>query len=199
MLQARVRKSERRFKWGDIDARESAERQQHLRQNGSASRPSSNHRRKGRPPATRRPDDFPMPAPKRPRRSEDREAQVNGDGDAMEVDVASADGEQEGAPVSPTVASEVEQVEVMERYDSMDVLVGPDGKTDPVLSTLSWRIDSPQAIVQEALWNPNPDHNGRSLLLLVGNELCRYYDIPDSVATAEKVRIKFRFGRQSGW
>lgn len=188
-LQSRIRKGERRFRWTDIEARESIERHDGAMENGAGVRPSSSGKAKGRPPVVRRPNDFPTPAPKRQRRSEGSEAQVNGDRDAMEVDAASGSGdaEDDGEAASPALHSEPEQVEVIERYDSMDVATQTDIKTGPKTSTMLWKVDKPDALVMQSLWNPDQNPNNAKTLLTVGESLCRFYEVPESMHDVRQV------------
>lgn len=189
-LQSRIRKGERKFRWTGIDARESIERHDDALENGAAGRPSSSGKPKGRPPVMRRPqNDFPTPAPKRQRRSEGSEAQVNGERDAMDVDAASGSGdaEDEGEAASPAIQSEPEPVEVIERYDSMDVATQTDIKTGPKTSTMCWKLDKPDAMVMQGMWNPDQSPNSAKTLLTVGESLCRFYEIPPSVDDVQQV------------
>jgi WD40 repeat protein len=107
----------------------------------------------------------------------------------MDVDTASADGEEDGETASPNVGSEPEQVEVMERYDSMDVMVQTDYKSGPKTSTITWTIDKPGAAVQRATWNPRTESDGSKTLLTVGPKLYRFYQIPDSILDLKQVRM----------
>lgn len=185
-LQSRIRKGGRKFRWTGIDARESIERHDDRLENGAARRPSSSGKSKGRPPVMRRPNDFPTPAPKRQRRSEGSEAQVNGERDAMDVDAASGSGdaEDDGEAASPAIQSEPEQVEVIERYDSMDVATQTDVKTDPKTTTMHWTVDKP---VLQGVWNPDTNPNNAKTLLAVGESLCRFYDVPPSIDDVQQV------------
>ncbi|KAK4506874.1 hypothetical protein PRZ48_000607 [Zasmidium cellare] len=186
-LQSRIRKGERKFRWTGIDARESIERRDEGLENGAGSaRPSSSGKPKGRPPVMRRPNDFPTPVPKRQRRSEGSEAQVNGERDPMDVDAASGSGdaEDDGEAASPTVHSDPEQVEVIERYDSMDVATQTDIKTGPKTSTMHWTVDKP---VYQSLWNPDPNPDNAKTLLTVGESLCRFYDVPSSIDDVQQI------------
>lgn len=186
-LQSQVRKQELRFGWSRIDARASIDRHDDPTENGAGSRPSTS-RRKAKASADRAQDEFPTPQPKRQRRSEGSEAHVNGAQDPMDVDAASAEGEEEPDAASPTVTSEPEQVvEVMERYDSMDVMVQTDFKTGPKSSTMSWHVDGNNIDVQRALWNPMDDGQSRTLLT-VGDGICRFYQVPNSFVNTKQVR-----------
>lgn len=188
-LQSRIRKGERRFRWMGIDARESIERHDESLENGAGLRPSSSGKPKGRPPVMRRPNDFPTPAPKRQRRSEGSEAQVNGERDPMDVDAASGSGdaEDEGEAASPAIQSDPEQVEVIERYDSMDVATQTEIKTGPKTSTMFWKIDKPDAVVMHSLWNPDLNPDNAKTLLSVGESLCRFYEVPQSLHDVRQV------------
>ncbi|EME49893.1 hypothetical protein DOTSEDRAFT_68634 [Dothistroma septosporum NZE10] len=180
-LQARVRKAQRKYRWTNIDARESIERQDGRADNGAGARATSNNKRKGRPAAMRPPDDFPTPVHKRQRRSEVSEAHPNGDRDAMDVDAASADAEGEDDPdaVSPNVQSEPEQPEVMDRYDSMDIATQTEIKTAPKTSTMHWKLDKADAPIMHGSWNPSPNVDNARLLLVAAQSSCRYYSVPD--------------------
>lgn len=183
-LSQRVRKSGRRFRWSQIDARASIERQDEYQDGGADTRPSSSGRRKERPLVARSQDDFPTPVPKRQRRSEGSEPQVNGERDAMEVDAASADGEEEGDTASAGGASEPE---VIERYDSMEVGTQTVIKTGPKTSTISWNIDKPGANLAHAIWNPSSKGTNRQTLMAVGDDLCRFYQVPESLSDTKQV------------
>ena len=189
-LLARVRKSERRFRWTDLDARDSVERQEGAMENGTATRPrASTNKRRGRPLPMLPPDDFPTPVPKRQRRSDGNETHVNGDRDAMDVDAPSpsADAEDDGDMASPALVSEPEPTEVGERYDSMDVATQTDVKTAPKTSTMQWKIDKPGATVLHGIWNPNSDLKNSETLLVVGESLCRFYHVAKSLDTVDQV------------
>ncbi|KAF2173054.1 hypothetical protein M409DRAFT_49552 [Zasmidium cellare ATCC 36951] len=185
-LQSRIRKGERKFRWTGIDARESIERHDDRLENGAGARPSSSGKPKGRPPVMRRPNNFPTPVPKRQRRSEGSEGQVNGERDPMDVDAASGSGdaEDDGEAASPAVQSDPEQAEVIERYDSMDVATQTEIKTGPKTSTVHWTVDKP--VIQSA-WNPDSNPNNAKALLTVGESLCRFYDVPASVDDAQQI------------
>lgn len=189
-LQSRLSKGERRFRWMGIDARDSVEKRDAAVENGTGSRPSSSYKRKERPSsAMRPPGDFRTPAPKRQRRSEGSEAHVNGDRDAMDIDAASASADADDEPdaISPTVQSEPDQVEIMERYDSMDVATQTEMKTAPKTSTMYWRVEKPTASVMHSMWNPALNSTHAKSLLTVGGSLCRFYLIPDSLEDARQV------------
>ncbi|SMR44658.1 unnamed protein product [Zymoseptoria tritici ST99CH_1A5] len=183
-LRARASKSERKFRWTSADARDSTERQDGMVENGAGSRPSSSSRRKARPSVVRAMDDFPVPAPKRQRRSEDDEPHVNGDRDAMDVDTASADadadaeGEEDNDVPSPAMLSETEAAEAMERYDS--VMTQTESKVVTKTSTMPWTIDRPGANALQGLWNPSTARKDVHTFLAVGENLCRFYDLPES-------------------
>ena len=194
-LIARVKKDERKFQFTSLTSREGLveRREREVLENGTAgSRPSSGAKRKGRPPTMRPPDEFPTPAPKRQRRSEGSEG-VHLNGDAMDVDAASAsadaEGDEDGEAVSPTIASEPEIIEVPERYDSMDVAVQTEVKTGPKTSTMYWRIDKPNATIYHSAWSPSTDPKSVNTLLTVGDSLCRFYQVPDDVNTAKQVGV----------
>ena len=192
-LIARVKKNERKFQFTRVDSQEALERE---RRNGAvvengmvASRPSSSAKRKGRMPTMRPPDEFPTPAPKRQRRSEGSEG-VHLNGDAMDVDAASAsaEGDEDGEPASPAVASDPEIVEVPERYDSMDVGIQTDVKTGPKTTTMYWKVDKPGAQIFHSMWNPDSESNKVNTLFTVGESLCRFYQVPDDADNAKQVR-----------
>lgn len=189
-LQARIRKQERRFRWTGSDPRDSVERQERGIENGSVSRPSSSGRRKGRPPGARSLDDFAMRAAKRQRRSDGSEALPNGNReDAMDIDAASGDAEveEEGEAGSPTVPSEPEPMEEVQRYDSMDVATQTEIKAGPKTSTIYWKVDKPAANIMHSIWNPDSDPKNMRTLLTVGDSICRFYQVPDSVDDAGQV------------
>ncbi|EME87796.1 uncharacterized protein MYCFIDRAFT_205799 [Pseudocercospora fijiensis CIRAD86] len=174
-LSERVRKAGRRFRWSLIDARASLEgsERHELLDNGADTRPTSSGRRKERPLMR---DEFPTPVPKRQRRSEGSETHVNGD--AMDVDAASADAEEEGDTASPGAASDAE---IVERYDSMEIGTQTVTKTAPQTSTISWTVDKPGAMVTQALWNPSSKGSDGQMLMTVGDDLCRFYQVPESL------------------
>jgi hypothetical protein len=190
-LQARARKSKRRFQWTHIDARSSVDSQS--AENGDTSRPSSprESRRDRLSTSSRRPADFPIPAPKRPRRSEGSDAQVNGS-DAMDVDgtdgASGAEMDDDAAGVSPTNASETEAAGIMERYDSLDVATQTEIKTGHKTSTTLWKLDRPGTSILHSQWNPSTTSRYSHTLLTVGESLCRYYHIPDETSETEEVR-----------
>ncbi|CAK3888006.1 WD repeat [Lecanosticta acicola] len=188
-LQARIRKQERRFRWTGADARDSIERQERGVENGAASRPSSSSRRKARAPGARPLDDFATPAPKRQRRSEGSEARVNGDRDAMDVDATSGDAEAEteGDAASPTVQSEPEPMEEVQRYDSMDVATQTEIKAGPKTSTIYWKVDKPAANILHSTWNPDSNPKNTRTLLTVGDSICRFYQVPDTIDDAGQI------------
>lgn len=193
-LRARASKSERKFRWTSADARDSTERQDGMIENGAGSRPSSSSRRKARPSVVRATDDFPVPAPKRQRRSEDDEPHVNGDRDAMDVDTASADadadaeGEEDHDVPSPAMLSETEAAEAMERYDS--VMTQTESKVVTKTSTMPWTIDRPGANALQGLWNPSTARKDVHTFLAVGENVCRFYDLPESDWDERQVSVK---------
>ncbi|KAI7365540.1 hypothetical protein KC354_g4827 [Hortaea werneckii] len=205
-LAARGRKWDRKFKWTGVNPRVPLEEQNDAvargaLENGTAgvasSRPGSSGKRKGRvAPATKVAEDFPTPAPKRQRRTENEESgnaqQVNGDKDGMDVDAVSpsadVDEDPDAVSGSPHVVSDTEIVEVPERYDSMDVATQTEVKTGPKTSTMYWKIDKPGAHVLHSMWNPDAT-NGKNVrsLLTVGESLCRVYEIPESLGNAKEI------------
>lgn len=198
-LISRVRKNDRKFQFTSVNSREALERERRdgaVLENGTmASRPSSSAKRKGRMPTMRPPDEFPTPAPKRQRRSEGSEG-VHLNGDAMDVDAASAsaEGDEDAEVASPAVASEPEIIEVPERYDSMDVAVQTDVKTGPKTTAMYWKIDKPGAQIFHSMWNPSSNPKNVNTLLTVGESLCRFYQVPDDADDAKQVgtsRIQF--------
>jgi len=199
-LSARHSSNERRFAWNAINPRRPLEEQEGAvgLENGASvgSRPPSSGKRKGRQPAMRAPDEFPTPAPKRRRRSEEEEerAQVNGDRDAIEVDAISpsAEVDEDAETASPNVASDVEIVEVPERYDSMDVAIQTEGHVGPKTSTMYWKIDKPGARVLHNLWNPSLDPSQSRTLLTVGESLCRFSEVPDDMDEKRQVSSPYR-------
>lgn len=185
-LQARIRKQERRFRWTGVDPRDSVERQDRDIENGAVPRPPSSGRRKDRAPGARSLDEF---ANKRQRRSEGSDAHVNGDRDAMDIDNASGDAEAEGDGdvVSPNMQSEPEPMEEVQRYDSMDVATQTEIKAGPKTSTIYWKVDKPAANIMHSIWNPDSDPKNMRTLLTVGDSICRFYQVPDSVDDAGQV------------
>ncbi|KAK5175698.1 uncharacterized protein LTR77_000837 [Saxophila tyrrhenica] len=186
-LLSRVKNNERKFLFTGANATERArewEAPGRSWMDEDTSRPSTSGggKRKGRPPAMRPPDEFPTPAPKRQRRSEGSEG-VHLNGDAMDVDAASGDGEAEedGEPVSPAMGEDGEELDVPQpRYDSMDVAVQTDFKAGPKTSTMSWKVDRPGATIYHSMFNPDSSaENGRTLMT-VGENLCRFYQVPES-------------------
>lgn len=175
-LRAQASKTDRKFQWTTT-----RERTDGYVENGASSRPSSSGRRKGHPPVTRASHDFPTPMPKRQRRSEDSDAQVNGERDAADMDAADgeadadAEGEEDVDAASPAVFSEPEAV-LAERYDS--VMTQTEFKSVPRTSTVHLTIDQPGAKLLEGSWNPGPEARHARTFLAVGDSVCRTYDIP---------------------
>ncbi|KXT10688.1 hypothetical protein AC579_5062 [Pseudocercospora musae] len=180
-LSERVRKAGRRFRWSQIDARANLEgREGHeLLDNGADTRPTSSGRRKERPLMR---DEFPTPIPKRQRRSDGSETHVNGE--AMDIDAASADGEEEGDTASPAAGSDAE---IVERYDSMEIGTQTVIKTGPQTSTISWTVDKPGALLTQALWNPSSKGSDGQMLMTVGDDLCRFYQVPESLVDTKQL------------
>ncbi|KAK3056594.1 hypothetical protein LTR09_002387 [Extremus antarcticus] len=197
-LLARVKKNDRKFRFTNDNTREAFERRERDAvggpvENGTGgSRPSSRSaKRKGRPPAMRPPDDFPTPAPKRQRRSEGSEG-VHLNGDAMDVDAASSgDAEEDGEAASPAVGSDSELP--AERFDSMevvmlDVAVQTNLKTGPKTSTMYWKVDRPGVTIYHSMFSPDPGPENARTLLAVGENLCRFYTVPESPEDANQVK-----------
>jgi transducin (beta)-like 1 len=181
-LQARVGRNERRFRWTMNMTAESVEEDG---ENGS--RPSSSGKRKGRVPQAggmRAPDEFPTPAAKRQRLSSGPDAvHVNGDRDAMDMDAASAspgDPEDDAEAASPEAPSEDAMDAPAERYDSLDVATQTEVRRGPKTSTITFTVSKPAARVFHSSWSPHKDSSESSTLLAVGEDLCRYYRVPDS-------------------
>ncbi|KXL44484.1 MAG: hypothetical protein FE78DRAFT_150167 [Acidomyces sp. 'richmondensis'] len=177
----------RRFRWSSVNPRVPLDAQdvEALMQNGGAgSRPNtSGGKRRGKAPGSMRaPDEFPTPAPKRQRKNEGVEgAHVNGDIMDVEPSVVSpsvADGEEEGGEAfSPAIGLEVDLVEVNpERYDS--VMTQTETKPGLKTTTMYWEIDRPNVTIWHNTWNPNADSARANTLLMAGEGLCRFYDIP---------------------
>lgn len=186
-LLARKCNKERKFRWTGNDTRDSIERRDAHLENGATSRPPSSKGRKGRASAMRAPNEFPTPASKRQRKSEGSEAHINGD--AMDVDAASpsAEADEDAEAASPALQSEPEVMEVVERYDSMDVATQTEIKTSPKTSTMFWEVDNPKAIIYQSTWSPDSDPKNARTLLTVGESLCRLYQVPDSMDDANQV------------
>ena len=184
---AGLKNGERRFPWSKIDGRGSLERRRDSTEHSAGTRPAIASRREKKLPAARTADNARSQAPRGSRRSEVGDAHLNGDRDAMDVDPGSVDGEREQEVTSPTAASESDQAGPVERYDSMDVLVQTDMKAGPKTSTISWLLDKPGASIQRAIWSPKPDVDDSKTLLTVGNDLCRFYQIPNSANDAKHV------------
>lgn len=180
-LQARVGRNERRFRWTMNMTAESMEEDG---ENGS--RPSSSGKRKGRVPqpgGMRAPDEFPTPAAKRQRLTPGPEGvHINGDRDAMDLDAASAspgDPEDDAEAASPEAPSEDATEAPAERYDSLDVATQTEVRSGPKTSTISFSVSKPDAKVFHSSWSPRKDPSEPSTLLAVGEDLCRYYRVPD--------------------
>ncbi|KAK3117411.1 hypothetical protein LTR53_001250 [Teratosphaeriaceae sp. CCFEE 6253] len=144
-----------------------------------------------RPQTMRAPDDFPTPAPKRQRRDEGAEpVHMNGDRDAMGVDnepSPTADAPHSSSPVSPAPVSDVEVVEVPERYDSMDVSIQTELKEGSKTSTMYWKLDRPGASIFHSLWNPSSLPENASTLLTIGDSLCRFYNVPETMDNVHQI------------
>lgn len=179
-LHARVGRNERRFRWileaSGEDVEDDGE---------SRSRPPSSGKRKGRVPALsdmRAPDEFPTPAAKRQRTNPEPETvHVNGDRDAMDVDAASAsvgEADEDAEAASPEAASD-DATEAPERYDSLDVATQTEIRRGPKTSTVSFHVSKPTAKVFNSSWSPSKDPGEASTLFAVGEDLCRYYQVPE--------------------
>ena len=166
-LQATVSDSNRRFKL----------------LNPNNSRPTSSHRIPPKP-TSRRPsafvapdqDDFPTPAPKRPRRSNGPDTYINGD--AMDVDGTVQ--EDEGETTEPERAqSEPEPEAVIEEepVEMSTAATQTDKESRIRTKTLYWTLDKrdPASFLHTA-WNPQTAMSSR--LLTVGEALCQLYNIP---------------------
>jgi transducin (beta)-like 1 len=180
-LQARVGRNERRFRWTMNMTAESMEEDG---ENGS--RPSSSGKRKGRVPqpgGMRAPDEFPTPAAKRQRLSPGpEEVHVNGDRDAMDLDATSAspgDPEDDAEAASPEAPSEDATEAPAERYDSLDVATQTEVRRGPKTSTIAFIVSKPRAKVFHSSWSPRKDPTEPPTLLAVGEDLCRYYRVPN--------------------
>ncbi|KAF2768091.1 hypothetical protein EJ03DRAFT_295461 [Teratosphaeria nubilosa] len=189
-------RGQRKFRWNGINPRErlderDGEAVEGLREvNGAhaaGSRPSSSGRRKGKVPPGRVSDEFPTPAPKRQRTSEGSGG-VHLNGEAMDVDPSAGspsaiEGEEEGEGASTAVGSDVEVMEVPERYDSMDVVnvaTQTEVKVAPRTSTMYWKLDRPDANVLHTQWNPSAQSSDVNTLLTVGEGLCRVYKLSEA-------------------
>ncbi|KAF2209349.1 hypothetical protein CERZMDRAFT_100551 [Cercospora zeae-maydis SCOH1-5] len=175
---AGLNNGERKFVWSKFDGRGTPARRRDSTANGVKSRSADSGGRKEKLPAARSTTARALP------KGDIGETQFNGERDAMEIDTGSANGEPEQEPTSPTVASESDQAAPVERYDSMDVLVQTDLEVAPKTSTISWQLDKPSATIQRALWNPSPEGDDTNTLLTVGDDLCRFYQIPRSASDA---------------
>ncbi|KAM3415346.1 hypothetical protein BST61_g8875 [Cercospora zeina] len=177
---AGLNNGERKFVWSKFDGRAApARRRDSTTENGAKSRSADSSRRKEKLPAAR------SSAARAPRKGDIGETHFNGERDAMDIDTGSADGEPEQEPTSPTVASESDQAAPVERYDSMDVMVQTDVNVGLKTSTISWQLDKPSATIQRALWNPRLEGDDTKTLLTVGDDLCRFYQIPVSASDAK--------------
>ncbi|OQO13025.1 hypothetical protein B0A48_02489 [Cryoendolithus antarcticus] len=203
-LQARIGRNERQHRWtltGDAKLpRESVEVDEQWQpappqREREASRPLSSGKRKAGPRAStagnaRVQDDFPTPAPKRQRTGHgDDDVHVNGDRDAMDVDAASASGNEdaEGEVVSPAAASDDVAVTIPERYDSMDALVQTDFATGPKTSTLSFTVANPSAQIMHCNFEPSARSGESDLLRVAGQSISNLYNIPDTLDGAPDV------------
>jgi hypothetical protein len=105
------------------------------------------------------------------------------------VDGASgADFEEDAAVISPTNGSDTEAAGIMERYDSLDVATQTELKTGHKTSTTLWKLDRPGTCILHSQWNPSTASRYSRTLLTVGESLCRYYHIPESIDETEEVR-----------
>ncbi|KAK6434498.1 hypothetical protein LTR95_009322 [Oleoguttula sp. CCFEE 5521] len=203
-LQARIGRNERQYRWtltGDARLpRESVEVDEQWQpappqREREASRPLSSGKRKAGPRAStagnaRVQDDFPTPAPKRQRTGYgDEDVHVNGDRDAMDVDAASASGNEdaEGEVVSPAAASDDVAVTIPERYDSMDALVQTDFATGPKTSTLSFTVANPSAQIMHCNFESSARSGESDLLRVAGQSISDLYNIPDTLDGAPDV------------
>ncbi|EMC95152.1 hypothetical protein BAUCODRAFT_35145 [Baudoinia panamericana UAMH 10762] len=206
---ARRRDQPRRYPWADVNPREPmGEEETTLLENGVASsdsRPTtSSGKRKDRPSTAnananaakqimRAPDEFPVPAPKRQRRTSvtDGGSMVNGVMDeTMEIDVVTngspdvGAGQDNDAEAATTASGEldVEAEAQPARYDSMDLMTQTETKIGPLTSTMYWKLDKPGARVFQSAFNPDAsDPKNASLMLTVGQSLCRLYDVPQTL------------------
>lgn len=128
-------------------------------------------------------DDFPTPAAKRQRLSHGSEAQMNGD-----TSEADADGEE--VDEMEVEDEEVEPVEV-ERYDSMDVATQttPPPKLGPKhkITAVQWALDEEYASVLHASWATGK-HGQTETLFMGGENVCKFYDVPENAEDMEQVR-----------
>ena len=144
-------------------------------------------------------------APKRQKSGEERVEVAHVNGDAMEIEattpVADAEVEDEedddddddderdadGDANSPINVSEPEMTDVPERYDSMDVAVQTEPRTGPKTSTLYFKVDKPGAMIYHASFNPNADPRNVNSLLATGEQLCRFFQLPENMDNALQV------------
>ncbi|USW48639.1 Putative F-box-like/WD repeat-containing protein Ebi [Septoria linicola] len=177
---AGLNNGERKFGWSKIDGYGASEGHRESNENGVDMRAAA-------AAAARRKEKLSnvRATAARAQRKTEHGSNVNGEHDAMDVDGASADGEPEQEPTSPTVASESDQAGPVERYDSMDISVQTDIKPVPKTSTISWLVDKPGASILQTLWNPKLDDDDTKTLLTVGNDICRFYQVPNSAGDAK--------------
>jgi len=143
------------------------------------SRPSSSHKIPSKP-TVRRPsayvlpdqEDFPTPAPKRPRRSNGSEAVVNGD--AMDVD-RRQDEDDDEALEHERAQSEVEPANEEESVEMITAATQTDKQSRIITKTLYWALDKTEPTsILHAAWNPQKASTG---LLTAGEALCRLYHV----------------------
>ncbi|KAH9827067.1 LisH [Teratosphaeria destructans] len=189
-------RGQRKFRWNGVSPRDRLDERDGEAVEGSrevngahatGSRPSSRGRRKGKAVSGPVSDEFPTPAPKRQRTSEGSGG-VHVNGEAMDVDPSAVspsaiEGEEDGEGASTAVGSDVEVMEVPERYDSMDVVnvaTQTEVKVAPKTSTMYWKLDKPDAVVLHSQWNPSAESSDVNTLLTVGEGLCRVYRLSET-------------------
>lgn len=139
-------------------------------------------------------DDFPLPVPKRVRKSNGDEPTPAVNGDAMDVDsktplTVGDDGRSdEGIPTDTdrAMSEAVDGAQTTSSPPRPVVETASEGtQTDKKLKakkseTLYWSIDKEHAQIVHALWNPRSDM--ATNVLAAGDALCRFYDVPPPAA-----------------
>jgi len=190
-LAAQARQAGRKYRFVGIDPRADMHLDVSREEDGEAEdeqplvRMQDEGKRKGRvgQQSMRAPDEFPTPPPKRQRRGGE-EGTVNGE--AMEVDdTADAEGEDDAEVASPAMASEVDVVEVPERYDSMDIGIQTVRPLEPKTITTYLPIEKPTASTMQCSWRPNASPEESQTLLVTGDSICRLYEVSSTEQSQE--------------
>ena len=187
-INSRVRKQRREFRWagaGDEVVENGVD--------GSRSGAThSNGKRKGRQTRTRRASSggTSAPHPKRRRKSHDG-VTMNGDG-GREIDAASADADaaenhEAASPAMQSAEANRTDIPPKERYVSINANVQTDENMGPQTTTTQWRVDIPNAMILHSMFGPESTSRDPDILLVVGQETCRFYRISGAIQETNQV------------